>query len=1077
LTLAAVLAVPVPAAWAAEAVTLRVLEDTQERIVVEYELGGFTDQSIEIDGSQYAQIALGTESLMKVKGAPELPNVCRSFIIPADAKMEALVLAGDYYEITDIDVVPSKGFIKRNVNPKDVPYTFGEVYAIDAHYPPKLVDVRKAYIMRDFRGLVVELNAFQYNPVARTLRVHTSVTVALVNTGPGQVNVLPQRERELSLSFDSIYEHHFVNYERSSRYVPLDEAGDLLVIYHDPWQSNIQPLVDHRNAYGINTTAVAVSTIGNNAPSIKNYIQGLYDSGDLAFVLLVGDGAEVATPYASGGSSDPSYSLLAGGDNYPDILVGRFSAQTPAQVDTQVERTIEYDLMPATQQAWFKRGTGIASNQGPGDDGEYDNEHVDNIRDDLLAYGYTEVDQFYDPSASASQVTNALNAGRGIINYCGHGSTTAWSTTGFSNTHVNNLANDNMLPFIISVACVNGQFDGYTCFAEAWLRATNGGEPTGAIGMYASSINQSWNPPMCAQDESVDLLVSEAYFSFGALCFAGSCQMMDEYGGGGIEMFNTWHVFGDPAVRVFGTWAPATGLWVSPSDDLESTGPRGGPFPQTVVYNLENRNEIPLEYTVTCSQPWVSIDNSSGSLPGRAVAAVTVSINAAANDLPGGPYSDTVEFINITDHDGDTTRGVVLQVGGPEWDPVAYDVSAATARGVAVDVSLFGSDPNGDPLTFIIEGLPTVGTLSDPGAGSIDTVPYELVGGGNVVTYTPPCCDAMVDTFTFTAQDPTWGSNVAVATVTMGGPAFDPVAFDVQVSTLVNLTTEINLAGSDPNGDPLTYVIDSLPASGILSDPGAGTIESVPYELVGGGSAVSYTPPCGETPVAEFGFLVQDQTAESNLATVTVTVTTSGLVLLHDFPMTSDPGWSAEGDWAFGQPAGGGTHNGDPAVGHTGNNVCGYNLGGDYGEDLPAQYLTSPALDLSVASTVELRFWRWLGVEGHFDEASVQVSNDGMSWTTVWANGSSTITDTSWTEVVLDLSAVADNESTVFIRWGMGPTDGSVTYPGWNLVSGLEPRRHPDLGGRSGGPHRLQRRRPCERRGLRDLQRLSVGSL
>jgi hypothetical protein len=267
----------------------------------------------------------------------------------------------------------------------------------------------------------------------------------------------------------------------------------------------------------------------------------------------------------------------------------------------------------------------------------------------------------------------------------------------------------------------------------------------------------------------------------------------------------------------------------------------------------------------------------------------------------------------------------------------------------------------------------------------------------------------------------------------MGGPAFDPVAFDVQVSTLVNLTTEINLAGSDPNGDPLTYVIDSLPASGILSDPGAGTIESVPYELVGGGSAVSYTPPCGETPVAEFGFLVQDQTAESNLATVTVTVTTSGLVLLHDFPMTSDPGWSAEGDWAFGQPAGGGTHNGDPAVGHTGNNVCGYNLGGDYGEDLPAQYLTSPALDLSVASTVELRFWRWLGVEGHFDEASVQVSNDGMSWTTVWANGSSTITDTSWTEVVLDLSAVADNESTVFIRWGMGPTDGSVTYPGWNL--------------------------------------------
>ena len=60
---------------------------------------------------------------------------------------------------------------------------------------------------------------------------------------------------------------------------------------------------------------------------------------------------------------------------------------------------------------------------------------------------------------------------------------------------------------------------------------------------------------MCAQDETVDLLLDEAYFSFGALCFAGSCQMMDEYGYDGVEMYDTWHVFGDPSVRVYGTAA------------------------------------------------------------------------------------------------------------------------------------------------------------------------------------------------------------------------------------------------------------------------------------------------------------------------------------------------------------------------------------------------------------------------------------------------------------------------------------------------------------------------------------------
>ena len=66
-----------------------------------------------------------------------------------------------------------------------------------------------------------------------------------------------------------------------------------------------------------------------------------------------------------------------------------------------------------------------------------------------------------------------------------------------------------MLPFILSVACNNGTFTNGTCFGEAWLRATNGGQPTGAIATYMSYISQSWDPPMCGQDEVVDLLVQD----------------------------------------------------------------------------------------------------------------------------------------------------------------------------------------------------------------------------------------------------------------------------------------------------------------------------------------------------------------------------------------------------------------------------------------------------------------------------------------------------------------------------------------------------------------------------------------
>jgi hypothetical protein len=111
-----------------------------------------------------------------------------------------------------------------------------------------------------------------------------------------------------------------------------------------------------------------------------------------------------------------------------------------------------------------------------------------------------------------------------------------------------------MLPFITSVACNNGEFDGYTCFAEAWLRATHDGQPTGAIGAYMSTISQSWDPPMEAQDEINNILAGvypdNIKTSFGALCFNGAMSMMDEYGSAGEIEADAWTVFGDPSVQV-----------------------------------------------------------------------------------------------------------------------------------------------------------------------------------------------------------------------------------------------------------------------------------------------------------------------------------------------------------------------------------------------------------------------------------------------------------------------------------------------------------------------------------------------
>ena len=149
-------------------------------------------------------------------------------------------------------------------------------------------------------------------------------------------------------------------------------------------------------------------------------------------------------------------------------------------------------------------------------------------------------------------VATAVNSGVGIISYCGHGAEQQWVTSGFNNNNVNALTNVGKLPFILSVACVNGEYHTGTCFAEAWLRATHNGEPTGAAGFLGSTINQPWNSPMCAQDAMIDLLVgttpADQKFTFGGMFFNGEIHMLDVYND--VEVFRTWILFGDPTLQM-----------------------------------------------------------------------------------------------------------------------------------------------------------------------------------------------------------------------------------------------------------------------------------------------------------------------------------------------------------------------------------------------------------------------------------------------------------------------------------------------------------------------------------------------
>jgi len=701
-----------------------------DALTITYDIQGVTMSPVTIDGQAYAIPSLSGESHLLLTGEPDLPLICRSVIIPDTARMQAQVTHSSYVDYSGVRVAPSKGNLPRTIDPADVPYTFGMVYTKDAWYPASPVSLREPYVLRDFRGQTVVLCPVQYNPVRQTLRVYSEVTVELTAVGVDTVNCLQRSQQVTSVdsAYAMIYARQFLNYG-SGRYTPVEEQGNMLIITYDSFYQDMVPFLQWKLSEGIPTVMVNVSTIGN-ANSIKTYIADSYNSNGLTFVLLVGDSGQVPTFIYSGDASDPSYSFIVGSDHYSDLFVGRFSAETNAQVQTQVQRSVEYERDVLVGADWCQKGSGIGSpyGAGQGDDGEADWQHMRNIRSDLLGFTYTEVDEFYGGSQggedqpgdpTSSMVADALNEGRSILDYCGHGSVDSWDTSGFSISNVNQLTNDNMLPFIDSVACFVGDFDGQTCFAEAWLRATHNGEPTGAIAHFGSTISQSWAPPMAAQDETIDLLTHQYPDNYkvtvGGIYYDGCMKMNDDYGSQGYGETDYWTIFGDPSLMVR-TASPET-VTVTHNPGI----PIGSDFFDVTVAGVEGAR---------CAV------SRSDELIGTAY----TDTSGVAHIQFSGPLNgaDPVQLVVTAFNKQTYLATIIVFAGSPPATPAAPQGPTVGNVGVNYTFSAVTTDPDNDTVSYRFDwGDGNISAWAGPFAsGAPGTASHAWADGG---TYSVRC--------------------------------------------------------------------------------------------------------------------------------------------------------------------------------------------------------------------------------------------------------------------------------------------------------------------------------------------------
>jgi len=220
-----------------------------------------------------------------------------------------------------------------------------------------------------------------------------------------------------------------------------------------------------------------------------------------------------------------------------------------------------------------------------------------------------------------------------------------------------------------------------------------------------------------------------------------------------------------------------------------------------------------------------------------------------------GPDSFT---FSVNDGKADSDQGTISVTVLPVNDaPTAIPQFETTKVNKPLSTTLTGRDVDGDQLMFIICEEPEHGTL---------TFDSNFNTNGRLI-YAPEPYFAGSDIFTFKLNDNELDSAPATVSVNVTLNLL-PMAEPLSVTTTEDTPVEISLRGSDPDSDPLTYSVATGPYHGSLN----GTAPNL-----------TYTPRMNFNGLDSLTFEVNDGTADSALATVSIIVSP-----VNDPPVAND---------------------------------------------------------------------------------------------------------------------------------------------------------------------------------------------
>ncbi|WP_142347250.1 Ig-like domain-containing protein, partial [Priestia megaterium] len=247
-----------------------------------------------------------------------------------------------------------------------------------------------------------------------------------------------------------------------------------------------------------------------------------------------------------------------------------------------------------------------------------------------------------------------------------------------------------------------------------------------------------------------------------------------------------------------------------------------------------------------------------GLLTGPVNGTVVVNPDGTYTYTPNENYNGIDSFsVVVSDGQGETAVSTITITVLPINDPpVGPDViTVTTLEEIPVTGQIVATDPDGDPLIYTLQDLPTNGTAIINQEGLFTYIPNENFAGN--------------DTFTVRIADSTGQfiiTNVFVVVIPVEQP---PTVPNYSITTPENQSVTSQVVGTDPHGDPLTYRLGTSPVNGNV--------------IVNADGSFVYLPNSNYVGPDLFTVIVEDSTGLTAVSIVNVTV-----IDMNDSPVTSD---------------------------------------------------------------------------------------------------------------------------------------------------------------------------------------------